>query len=65
MAKTKVRIKQEKDPWRVSHTVRLSVEERRAIKDKAEEYTQGNMSDWIRHSALNYVPPKDALEKVE
>jgi hypothetical protein len=35
--------------------------DREKIVEKAKEFTKGNVSEWIRHAAMNYSPPKRDL----
>jgi hypothetical protein len=42
-----------------------TAEEYERIKEKAEKYTRGKVSTWIRYAALNYVPKKDELTVAE
>jgi hypothetical protein len=31
------------------------------LQDKADLYTEGNLSEWLRYAGLNCVPPKSDL----
>lgn len=32
--------------------------ERRALKSRAQDFANGNLSAWLRHAGLNYRPKK-------
>lgn len=38
--------------------------ELRIMEKNAKKYAGGNVSHWIRHSAMNYVPSKKDLSEV-
>ena len=42
-------------------TIKLTPDELRMFKEKSQQYTQGNMSAWVRYATLNCKPPKSAL----
>lgn len=42
---------------------RASIPELKEIKDKANKYTDGDISKWIRYSAIKYTPKKKDLVK--
>lgn len=44
-------------------TIRVTESEYRAIKDNANKYANGNMSAWIRYSALNMIPLGEHINK--
>lgn len=37
---------------------RLTAEQEKLIRAKAERYADGNLSAWIAHAAANFVPKK-------
>jgi hypothetical protein len=45
-----------------SIVVRTTRDERRRIESKANEYTEGDLSKWIRFSSMNFVPKKHHFE---
>jgi len=56
MLKTQVKAK------RPLINLRVEPEILKAIKEKAEKYAAGNMSEWLRYAALNHEPnPKDLV----
>jgi hypothetical protein len=46
---------------RRNFTMRMSAEEMKQLQEKADLYTNGNLSQWIRYAAFNYVPKKSEL----
>ncbi len=47
----------------VQFVLRLTVEEKRIIQRRANAYAKGNVSQWLRHAAICYVPVDGDLEK--
>lgn len=45
--------------------VKMTVQDFLKIQDKANEYTNGNFSAWMRYAALNHRPKKSDLENDE
>lgn len=43
--------------------IRVSEDELKAIHEQAEKYTSGNITAWIKYTALNYRPKKSELHK--
>jgi len=41
--------------------LRITSEEKQLMKNKAKLYTNGNLSEWIRFSAIYLEPPKKFL----
>lgn len=39
-------------------------ETRKAIQAKADLYTDGNFSAWVRYATINMVPPKSDLDPI-
>lgn len=39
--------------------MKVSPEEEQAIQDKADMYSRGNWSQWVRKAALSYDPAQD------
>lgn len=39
-------------------TLKVNYEESFALLDKAHEYTNGNLSEWLRFAGLNFKPKK-------
>ena len=37
--------------------------EKNKIKRKANLYCEGNVSEWLIHASINYLPNKEDLEK--
>ena len=37
-------------------SLRLSIEQREAIQENADMFTEGNISEWMRVAAIDYVP---------
>lgn len=37
-------------------SLRLSVEQRDAIQDNADTYTDGNISEWLLIAGIDYIP---------
>jgi hypothetical protein len=44
---------------------KVTKEQMEAIKDNARKYFNGNISGWMRYTALNYVPQKKELTTKE
>ena len=42
---------------------RASDAQHKEIQTKANLYTDGNLSEWMLHASLNYMPNKEELEK--
>lgn len=42
---------------------RVSDKELNDLKLKSNLYTEGNLSEWLLYSGLNYSPKKDELEE--
>lgn len=57
-----MRLKNKKSLKNVNTTFRASEEDLNKIKQKAQIYTEGNVSEWVLYSSLNYVPSGDELE---
>lgn len=38
--------------------LKLGGKDRAALKDKAKKFSKGNLSAWLRHAGLKYVPKK-------
>ena len=49
------------DEKRKNFTMRMSPEEAREVQEKADTYTGGNVSQWLRYAAVNHVPKKSEL----
>lgn len=45
------------------HNIRLTDEEQEKIKKKADTYTEGNVSAWMRFASTELTPPKKYLKK--
>ena len=43
--------------------VKLNDAENQAIQDKADMYTRGNWSQWVRKAAISYDPAKDSEDE--
>lgn len=43
--------------------LRVSDKELNDLKLKANLYTEGNLSEWLLYSGLNYSPKKEELEE--
>lgn len=43
-------------------TLRLNSDEMRQMLGFAHSFTKGNVSEWLRYSALNFKPTKDDLK---
>jgi hypothetical protein len=60
--KTKVKIKRtitKKETHTVLVNVKMTPRERTALQRKADRYTDGNISAWLRLSALRYALAKE------
>ena len=42
---------------------KISDDERKVLKQKALQYTGGNVSEWLRYAAMNHVPKPSELDK--
>ena len=54
-------LKKLQDEKRKNFTMRMSQEELKTLQAKADLYTNGNLSEWIRYAAFNYQPKKSEL----
>ncbi len=41
--------------------IKLSAAQEKAIQKKANLYTEGNFSKWVRYAALHFVPMKEEI----
>ncbi len=57
--------KEEKNPREKWIKSRVNNDESNIIQEKADLYTDGNVSEYLRYAALNFVPSKKDLEKPE
>lgn len=57
-----VRLKTTKDNKTGRITFRCKVKEENKIKQKANIYCEGNISEYILYAALNFVPGKEDFE---
>jgi hypothetical protein len=48
-----------------NYNLRLSDRERKIIEEKANKYTLGNRSAYIRYAALNFTPKDKDLIRVD
>lgn len=46
---------------KIGFLVELTRDEKSRIQKKAELYTKGNMSEWVRYASLNLEPRKEDL----
>lgn len=44
-------------------TVRVNAQEMQTVLARAHGFTEGNIGEWIRYAALNFVPAKKDLQK--
>ena len=44
--------------------IKMSEEELRSVRQRAQKYSDGSVSAWIRYSATRLDPKKDDLKKV-
>lgn len=51
----------EKADPRKNLNVRINKAEKEAIKAKADQFANGDVSKWVRDAALNYVPRKQEI----
>lgn len=65
MTKKNLRLKSQNISKDSQHTFRCTSEEMNKIRQKAELYTGGNISQWVLYCAMNYVPSGDELEEKE
>lgn len=42
---------------------KVNAEEMRELLARANAYTQGNVSEWVRYAALKHKPAKEDLDK--
>ena len=42
-------------------TIKINLEESSKIRENAKKWTNGNISEWIRYSAINLEPNKSDL----
>lgn len=59
--KTKPRIIVKKETNHRGISLRVSAEEFKIIKEKALGFFQGNISGWLRYTAMNYKPKAKEL----
>jgi len=59
-----VRLKLENKEHRLPYTLRLGTAEVVLIQALADKYTEGNISAWLRYTALNYTPKANELESL-
>lgn len=45
-----------------TQSIRFSLEEKALIQKAAERYTEGNFSEYVRYSALNFVPEAEDFD---
>ncbi len=57
-----MRLKKKKHNKNNFIAARLNEKEFKRIKLKANLYTEGNLSEWLIHAALNHRPRTDDLE---
>jgi len=60
-----MRLKRKKDLKTERLAARATLKQLYKIQQKANIYTEGNVSEYIVFAALNFVPSKDDLEKGE
>ena len=48
----------------ITLNLRISIDEKEVIWEKAQSFTAGNLSEWVRAAALNYTPRKKDLKEV-
>ncbi len=58
-----MRLKKLKEPKSCLKTFRLKLTEKHEIQQKANIYTDGNVSEWLIYAALNHIPRKKDLER--
>ena len=56
------RLKKKKNQKQNFIGLRASDEEKNKMQIKANLYTDGNLSEWIIYSGINYSPKRDELE---
>lgn len=56
----KVAVKKKKDDLELFN-LKLTPEQKRALQAKADKYTNGNLSLWLRYAGAMYVPSKKEL----
>lgn len=56
----KTMIKEEKEKPKPVH-VKCSKEQLEVLQKKADQYTKGNLSEWLRYAGTNCIPPKSEL----
>lgn len=61
MLKTQIKIKKPSKPIHV----KCSSEVVALLQLNADKYAEGNLSEWLRHAGLNYVPNKEDLVEVK
>jgi len=59
MLKKKIKPKKPKPPL---ITFKATDEEKKAMEALAKKYARGNLSHWLRHAALHYVPSQKHLD---
>lgn len=42
---------------------KVNAEEMKTLLARAHGFTKGNISEWVRYAALNFVPSKKDLDK--
>jgi hypothetical protein len=57
----KIKANREKMKSGKSILFRTTEDERKKIEDKAKEYTDGDISKWVRFASLHFVPQKSHL----
>lgn len=45
--------------------IKVNSEERKVIKEKAEKHTRGNVSQWLRASAILFAPQEESADAQE
>ena len=48
---------------RVNVNLKATKEEIKIIKEKADEFTKGNVSAWVRYASMNCKPPRAAIKE--
>jgi len=51
-----------KKETRKNLNLKVSESELKQIKKLADKYTNGNLSQWVRYTAINYRPKKSELK---
>lgn len=46
---------------KLGHTIRLSKSDKARMQKKADAYTDGNVSEWLRYAALRHKPNSKEL----